>query len=77
MWNQSQASTQQAYMKLLEENKNLRLQFKTDLAEAQGSRDTVIQNLNNQLSENIDKHKKAVDTSNERVAALEAEVRLR
>ncbi len=48
------------HLQLLEENKAIRIGFKSELAELQASKDRVIHDLNTQLAENIDKHKKGV-----------------
>ena len=74
----TQDSTRAAHTKLLEENKALRQQLRDDVAQAHGANEQVISGLNTQLSDNIERHKKALEDANNasahRIAELEAEV---
>ena len=77
-WALSQDSSRAAYAKLLEENKTLRQQLRDDVAAAHAANEQVIGGLNAQLSDNIARHKKALEDANnasaQHIAELEAEV---
>jgi uncharacterized phage infection (PIP) family protein YhgE len=57
-WTLQYESVREAYTKQLEENRNIRLQFKEELDDASKGSQHIISQLNTQMTDNIEKHKK-------------------
>ena len=61
-WQLTYASLRDTNVKLIEENNSLRLRLRNELEQLENNKEGVIRDLKNQLSENNDKHRAAIDS---------------